>query len=106
MITNNFSIKVNRISLNKSIIRINNRYKHKKFLQRYLNYYVLCWRLKFFLPFGQVLGAFPLNFIICKIINEKMSVLNIIASPLLFEIITNIKNINFNKYLRFISIIF
>ena len=35
-----------------------------------------------------------------------MSVLNIIASPLLFEIITNIKNINFNKYLRFISIIF
>jgi len=46
MITNNFSIKVIRISLDKSIIRGNNRYKHKKFIQRYINYYMYLWASK------------------------------------------------------------
>ena len=41
MITNNFSIKVIRISLDKSIIKGNNRYKQKKFIQGYINYYIL-----------------------------------------------------------------
>ena len=57
MITNNFSIKVIRISLDKSIIRGNNRYKYKKFIQRYINYYMYNGRLKLFLPFATGLGA-------------------------------------------------
>ena len=57
MITNNFLIKVIKISLDKSIIRGNNRYKHKKFIQRYINYYMYNGRLKLFLPFATGLGA-------------------------------------------------
>ena len=57
MITNNFSIKVIRIGLDKSIIRRNNRYRHKKFLQRYINYYINLWASKMFLPFVTSLGA-------------------------------------------------
>ena len=40
MTTNNFSIKVIRISLDKSIIRSDSKYRHKKFLQRFINYYI------------------------------------------------------------------
>ena len=58
MITNNFSIKVIRISLDKSIIRGNNRYKHKKFKQRYINYYICIWAPKI-IPFATDLGALP-----------------------------------------------
>mgnify|MGYP001186887573 CR=1 FL=1 len=57
MITNNFSIKVVRISLDKSIIGGNKRYKHKKYIQRYTNYYIYNGRLKLFLPFATGLGA-------------------------------------------------
>ena len=57
MITNNFSIKVIRISLDKSIIGGNKRYKHKKYIQRYTNYYIYNGRLKLFLPFATGLGA-------------------------------------------------
>jgi len=53
MITNNFSIKVIRISLDKSIIRSNSRYRHKKLRQRYINYYMYVWASKIIPSFDE-----------------------------------------------------
>ena len=59
MITNNFSITVIRIILDKSIIRNNNSHKHKKFIRDILITICIIGRLKLFLPITTGLGALP-----------------------------------------------
>ena len=59
MIANNFSINVIRISLDKSLIRGNNRYKHKNLYRDILITIYMKGRLKLFLPFATGLGAYP-----------------------------------------------
>ena len=89
MITDNFSIKVIRINLDKSIIRSNNRYRHKKFLQRYIDYFMYR-RLKLFLPFATGLRA--LTLLISYFLNYKRK--NVCSHYYSMTIIIK----NYNKY--------